>query len=274
MSDGTLAPDAMIALAAKNGCDAIALTDHDTTGGLDEAAAAASAHGLYFAPGVEISVSWKPKDDPDARSLTLHIVGLNIDASSPPLRDGLAAIRHGRRRRGELIDASLANAGIVGTFADAYALATNKEMLGRTHFARVLVDRKIVKDVHRAFSRYLTPGNPGYVPHEWASLPAAVEWIHAAGGSAVIAHPGRYRLDTAGREALLTEFKALGGDAIEVVTGSHSNRDTADFARYARDFGFHVSRGADFHDPQESAYAPGTMPPLPGDLTPVWAAWA
>lgn len=272
-SDGTLAPAAMVALAASNGCDAVALTDHDTTAGLSEAASAAAASGLHFVPGVEISVSWKPMHDADAKFTTLHILGLNINPESAPLRAGLTAIRTGRISRGKLIGDALAEAGIEGMFEAAYALAENKDMLGRTHFARVLVERKIAPDVHRAFARFLTPRNPGFVPHQWAALADAVGWIHEAGGTAVIAHPGRYNLTAVDRELLFDEFKAHGGEAIEVVTGSHSKKQFGEYASFARRFGFLASRGADFHDPKESAHAPGTMAPLPSDLSPVWSAW-
>ena len=268
-SDGLLAPAALIALAARNGCDTIALTDHDTTVGLADAAAAAGEHGIRFIPGVEISVSWTAGID--ARSTTLHIVGLNIDPGAAALRAGLDAIRDGRLTRGQRIADEFAKIGVHGLFDDAYALANNKDMLGRTHFARALVARGLVKDVGRAFTRYLTPGNPGYVAHQWASLVDAITWIRAAGGVAVIAHPGRYRLDATQRVALFDEFKSLGGEAIEVVTGSHKPREYLEFAAVARRYGFLASRGADFHAVGESDFEPGLIAALPTDLTPVWS---
>lgn len=269
-SDGLLAPAALVALAARNGCDAVALTDHDTTLGLAEAGAAAHRAGVRFIRGVEISVTWQP----EGVHTTLHIVGLDIDETCPALCAGLQSIRDGRRERAKRIAADFDRIGIAGTLEGAYRFAENPDMIGRTHFARFLVEQKVVKDLGGAFQRYLVRGKPGYVSHEWASLPDAVGWIRAAGGVPVIAHPGRYKISAAQMRALLAEFKALGGRAIEVITGSHTRQHFAEYARYAREFGFLASRGADFHGPGESAFSPGKLPPLPADLVPVWSAFS
>jgi 3',5'-nucleoside bisphosphate phosphatase len=258
-----------MALAARNRCDAIALTDHDTLDGLVEAGQAAGDLGLGFVPGVEISVSWA--SDEDSRTTTLHIVGLGFDANHPALVNGLASVRSGRTDRARAIGDDLARAGIPDTFARAYEIAENKDMISRTHFARVMVERGLVKEVGAAFQKYLTPGKPGFVPHRWATLENAVSWIVAAGGVAVVAHPGRYNIDSAAMDRLLDQFKSCGGKGIEVITGSHSPRQFGEFAKRARDFGLLASRGADFHGPDESAAEPGTLPPLPDDLTPVWS---
>lgn len=271
-SDGLLAPAALVRLAAQNGCDALALTDHDTVDGIAEAAAAAREIDLDFVAGVEISVTWAP--DIDSKSTTLHIVGLNIDVAHDTLIEGLASVRNGRIDRARAIGADLERVGIPGTFDQACAYAENKTMISRTHFARALVESGHVKDVGGAFQKYLTPGKPGFVPHRWATLADAVGWIRAAGGVAVIAHPGRYNIDSAAMTQLLTEFKALGGAAIEVVTGSHTNKQFGEYAARAREFGLMASRGADYHGPGESAAEPGTLPLLPDDLVPVWSHWA
>ncbi len=271
-SDGLSTPNELIALAARNGCDAIALTDHDTVAALDEAGAAAGAAGIGFVPGVEISVSWTP--DAERPPLTLHILGLNIDPRQSDLAAGLDQIRAGRVERAREMGDEFAQAGIDGLFDSAWALADNKSMIGRTHFARALVEHGIVKNTHAAFQRFLVAGKPGYVPHRWASLPDAVRWILAAGGIAVIAHPGRYNLSQIEMQRLMVEFKSLGGRAIEVVTGSHRPVQYQEYAAYARQFGFLASRGADFHGVGESQFEPGTLPPLPDGLTPVWTAFA
>ncbi len=267
-SDGLLTASALVALAVKNGCDALALTDHDTTAGLVEAQQAADALKLRFIPGVEISVSWTP--NADAKSTTLHIVGLGFDAENPVLAAGLSGIREGRTARAKLIGDDFARIGMPGMFEAAYGFAENKSMIGRTHFARALVARGEVNEVGKAFNRYLTPGRPGFVPHRWASLGDAVAWIIAAGGVAVIAHPGRYKLQKADMTQLLGEFKDLGGRSIEVMTGSHSPPQFREYALRAKEFGFLASRGADYHGPGESHYEPGRVPLLPDDLTPVW----
>lgn len=267
-SDGLLTPSALVELAVRNGCDGLALTDHDNVDGLREADAAAKRLALRFIPGVEISVSWSPNQD--AKSTTLHIVGLGIDAENSVLVGGLDSIREGRIARARRMGDDFARIGMPGMFDAAYALAENKSMLGRTHFARALVNAGRVSEVGKAFNRYLTPGRPGYVSHQWAALADAINWIRAAGGVAVIAHPGRYKLSKAEMTQLMGEFKDAGGAAIEVVTGSHSPPQFREYAVRAREFGFLASRGADFHGFEESHYQPGRLPPLPDDLTPVW----
>lgn len=272
-SDGVLSSEELVALAARNGCDALAITDHDTVSGIAAGALAAARLGLKFIPGVEISVTWSPAGDVDARETTIHIVGLGIDVANAALVQGLASVRGGRIARGREIARLLVEAGQPDVFDDAFQFAENKEMLGRTHFARALVARGIVPDIAAAFKRFLTPGNPGYVPFRWASLSDAVKWIHAAGGVAVIAHPARYRLDSSDMDKLFTEFRALGGEGVEVVTGSHDPSEYAPVARRAKAHGLFASRGADFHAAHETPKEPGTLPTLADvdrDLKPVW----
>ena len=265
-SDGLLSPTQLIELAARTGVDAIALTDHDTTDGLDEAAAAAKRMGIQFVPGVEISVSWG--------ATTLHVVGLQVDPAAKRLAGGLESIREGRFGRAQRISAALDSLGIEGTFEAALALAENKSMLGRTHFARHLAETGRVKDIQAAFDKYLAKGKPAYVPHRWASLEDAVGWIRASGGVAVLAHPGRYDLKPMMRHEMLADFKRLGGAAIEVVTGSHRPEQYALWQREALEHGFLASRGADYHGPGESPIEPGRLPALHASLTPVWIQWA
>jgi predicted metal-dependent phosphoesterase TrpH len=188
------------------------------------------------------------------------------------LAGGLQSIREGRLGRAHRMGEDLARVGIDGLFEDAYQLAENKTMIGRTHFARALAARGLVKSVGKAFERYLTVGRPGYVAHRWAALADAVDWINSAGGIPVVAHPGRYRLSRAEMRLLLSDFRAAGGRAIEVVTGSHQPHHYREYALLAREMGFLASRGSDYHGPGESHFQPGKLPPLPADLTPVWHA--
>lgn len=272
-SDGVLTANALVALAHRNGCDALALTDHDTVANVAAAAACAHSLGLRFVAGVEVSVSWVASGDIDSPLTTIHIVGLNIDPTNQTLLAGLASVRGGRISRGREIARQLVEAGLPDIFDDAFALAQNKEMLARTHFGRALVARGIVPDIATAFKRFLTPGNPGYTPHRWASLEDAVAWILAAGGVAVIAHPARYKLSNTEMDTLLREFKALGGQGIEVVTSSHSPDETTRFAARCKAFNLYASRGADFHGLVETPVEPGTLPLLcdvDRDLRPVW----
>lgn len=272
-SDGLLSADELVHLACRNGCDALSITDHDTVANIAAAQKSAAAVGLRFISGVEISVSWVAAGDIDRPSTTIHIVGLNIDVNNKILLAGLQSVRSGRIIRGREIAKQLVDAGQPDIFDDAYAFAENKEMLGRTHFARALVARGIVPDIGVAFKRFLTQGNPGYIPHRWASLADAVGWIRSAGGVAVIAHPARYKLSSTEFDALFDEFKLLGGQGVEVVTGSHSPNEYAAAGARCKAFGLFASRGADFHGQLETPVEPGKMALLSEvdrDLLPVW----
>ncbi|MDQ1316249.1 MAG: 3,5-nucleoside bisphosphate phosphatase [Pseudomonadota bacterium] len=264
VSDGVLPPAAVVARAAANGVHALALTDHDDVAGIAAARIAAEAVGMTLIPGVEISVSWGGK--------TVHIVGLRIDPAHPDLVAGLRGIRLGRVERAQRMAADLERSGIAGAYEGAFGYAANKEMLGRTHFARWLVAQGHASDMRGAFRRYLTHGNPGYVEHEWTSLENAVGWIRASGGMAVIAHPGRYPFNARELHLLLDAFRALGGEGIEVITGSHHPSEYGKFADLARAFGLKASRGADFHAPDEGIDI-GRLPALPHYCQPVWQGW-
>ena len=264
VSDGVLPPAEVVARAAANGVHALALTDHDDVAGIAAARAAADKAGLTLIPGVEISVSWGGQ--------TVHIVGLRIDPAHPELAAGLHGIRLGRIERARRMGDDLAKSGIAGAYEGAYNFAVNKEMVGRTHFARWLVAQGHAADMRGAFRRYLTRGNPGYVEHQWTTLENAVGWIRASGGMAVVAHPGRYAFNARELHLLLDAFRALGGEGIEVITGSHHPSEYGKFADLARAFGLKASRGADFHAPGEGIDI-GRLPALPHYCQPVWQDW-
>jgi len=265
VSDGALAPADVARRAARAGVAVWALTDHDQLAGLAEARAAAEGEGMRFVDGVEISVTW--------RGGTVHVLGLRIDPGNENLAAGLAAVRDGRLERARAMARELQAAGIDGAYEGALERAENPAMVSRTHFARYLAAIGAVADTRDAFRRFLVPGKPGYVPHQWAVLADAVRWIVAAGGQAVLAHPGRYGLSAGAMDALLQEFRAAGGEAIEVVTGSHSAEQSRHFAAIAAQYDFAASRGSDFHGPEEGAEF-GSLPPLDPRLRPVWHEWA
>ena len=265
VSDGALAPADVARRAARAGVAVWALTDHDQLAGLAEARAAAEGEGMRFVDGVEISVTW--------RGGTVHVLGLRIDPGNENLAAGLAAVRDGRLERARAMARELQAAGIDGAYEGALERAENPAMVSRTHFARYLAAIGAVADTRDAFRRFLVPGKPGYVPHQWAVLADAVRWIVAAGGQAVLAHPGRYDLSAGAMDALLQEFRAAGGEAIEVVTGSHSAEQSRHFAAIAAQYDFAASRGSDFHGPEEGAEF-GSLPPLDPRLRPVWHEWA
>jgi len=262
VSDGTLTPETLAERAKTNGVELWALTDHDEIGGQQRAAAAAKALGLSYLTGTEISVTFAGE--------TVHIVGLGFDPDDAAMLQGLHNTRGGREQRAREMSDSLDKAGIHGAYEGALKFVGNPELISRTHFARFLVESGVCRETNEVFRKYLTEGKPGYVPHRWATLQNAVSWITQAQGIAVIAHPGRYNFTPNEEYALFTDFKAHGGQGVEVVTGSHTKAEYLKYAETAKEFGLAASRGSDFHSPDESHTDLGALPFLPGDLTPVW----
>lgn len=263
VSDGTLTPEALAQRAKANGVELWALTDHDELGGQDRAIAAAREAGMAYLTGTEISVTFA--------GITVHIVGLGMDHQHPALLTGLRATRGGREQRAREMSDDLARVGIKGVYEGALKYVGNPELISRSHFARYLVEIGVCKETNEVFRKYITEGKPGYVPHRWASLGDAVGWITQSGGVAVIAHPGRYKLTPNEEFALFTEFKAHGGQGVEVMTGAHGQADYVKYAGFCQEFGLAASRGSDFHSPEESHTDLGKLPDLPGSVTPVWA---
>ncbi len=242
----------------------MALTDHDTLEGLPEAAVAAEAQGLAFVPGVEISVSWGGR--------TIHIVGLGVDAENASLQEGLAGLRTFRDWRAEEMGRRLEKAGYAGVLERAREFS-NGRLIGRTHFARALVDLGHAETVRAVFQRFLVRGKPGHVPGQWAELGDAVGWIRAAGGQAVIAHPARYGFTRSKLRRLVDDFIAAGGEGIEVISGSHSRDETLNMANLARQSGLLGSAGSDYHGPENPWIELGRLPALPANVRPIWHDW-
>jgi predicted metal-dependent phosphoesterase TrpH len=261
ISDGTLAPAALVRRAAEHGVDALALTDHDRLDGLAEAHEAARETHIRVIDGVEISAGW--------RGQSVHVLGLGVDPRGPDLAAGLEAVRTGRAERARRMAEGLAAAGIRDCLEGALQYASSPDSVSRRHFARDLAARGVVAEPKAAFRRYLAPGKPGYVPHQWVELGHAVRWILAAGGHAVLAHPARYGLSAGALHALLAEFRAAGGQGIEVVTGSHSAEERNRFGALALHYGLAATRGSDFHGPGERAEL-GALPELSSGLRPLW----
>jgi predicted metal-dependent phosphoesterase TrpH len=265
VSDGTLTPEALVERAKRNGVEVLALTDHDELGGLARARERATDLGLPFVAGVEVSVTWACE--------TIHIVGLRVDPSNPRLAEGLADTRRGRDGRAREIAQQLAAAGIPNAYEGALKYVGNPQLVSRSHFARYIVETGRCANVSEVFTRFLVEGRPGFIPHRWARLADAVSWITQAGGLAVMAHPGRYRLSDPTRDQLLKEFSDAGGLGIEVVSGSHAPGMERDFLDLAKRFGFLASRGSDFHGPNESRHDLGAVGRLPAGVVPVWHDW-
>ena len=265
VSDGTLTPEALATRAHANGVELWSLTDHDEIGGQQRARDAALALGMGYLTGTEISVSFAGE--------TVHIVGLGFDAENAALREGLATTRSGRRERAQQMADGLAQAGIHGAFEGALALR-RQPRADLAHPLRALPGRK------RRLPRH--PQRLPPLPHRRATRATCrtsgrgsamrCTGSSTAGGIAVIAHPARYRFTPTEEYALFTEFIAHGGQGVEVMTGSHSAAEQIRYADTALEFGLLASRGSDFHSPAESRTELGTLPDLPGRLTPVWEA--
>lgn len=263
-SDGSLSPENLIARAVEQGVDVLALTDHDGTEGVLQALQAAQETSLSVIPGVEISVTWG--------SYTVHIIGLNIDIDNAELAQGLKQIRVYRQQRAVKIAERLEKSGISGAYEGASQYAS-PVMLGRVHFAKFLVEAGHAKNISDVFKRYMVRNKPGYVSGQWASLEQAIQWINKAGGQAVIAHPGRYKMTVTKLKRLINEFKSLGGAGIEVVSGRQHPEEIKNLAKLANTFDLLASRGSDFHSPDNTWVELGRIPDLPKDVTPIWQDW-
>jgi len=260
-SDGTLSPEALIELAKEQGIEALAITDHDTTAGFKEAKPFAEAAGIRLIPGVEISCEWQ--------GLTIHVVALDFDPDNSVLQQGLESIRVMRWERAERISDKLEKKRIPGAL-EAVKRAISGEIVGRVHFADFLQKEGIVKDTQQAFDRYLKQGRPAYTKQEWPEMKTIVEWILAAGGIAVIAHPHIYKMTRGKLNRMIQDFVAYGGQAIEVVNQPRVCSEQVGMADRAERYGLWASLGSDFHKPDQSYRNLGWLAPMPEKCDPVW----
>lgn len=264
-SDGSLAPAELVALAARAGVRALALTDHDSVEGLAEAAVAARAQGITLIPGVELSAVWQGHN--------IHVVGLQVDAANPVLREGLARQAGARAERGRQIGARLEALGMAGAYEGSLALASSADALSRTHFSQWLLAAGHVGSLQQAFDRYLGPRKPASVPMPWATLDEVVGWIKTAGGVAVLAHPGRYPLTRTKMRALIGDFRQAGGEAMEVSTATEKPDMIRYLGQLCAQLGLKASQGSDYHGRSTPWIALGRFPVLPAGTEPVWTAW-
>ena len=261
ISDGSLTPTELVARASQNQVEMLALTDHDATEGLHEAHQAAKNAEMAFVPGIELSVTWSHQ--------TIHIVGLGIDPDAIKLNLGLKGLREFREERGERIAQKLEKVGFENPLEGAKKFS-NGEILSRTHFAQYIVEQGRAKDIRQVFKKFLVNGKPGYVAGQWASLEDALFWIQDAGGMAVIAHPARYKITATRIRQLITEFKELGGIGFEAISGSHSADEEQRMTLLANQHELFISKGSDFHSPDNIYRELGDMPDVPAGSTPLW----
>ncbi len=261
-SDGSLAPADLLGQAAAAGVDMLAVTDHDVIDGC--LAVAQHSGDLRLIAGIELSTTW--------RNAGVHVVGLNIDLHNPVLLTGIEQQRSARHERAVRIAGRLGKLGFHDTLEGATRLAGNGNV-GRPHFARYLVDSGQLPDVKTAFKRHLGRGKTCDIRNGWAALEEVVRWIQAAGGTAVLAHPLKYKLTHRKLEELVSDFRAAGGDAIEVLSGLQDTTATDRLARLTNRHGLLASCGSDFHQPGQHWAALGCATELPVDCRPVWETW-
>ena len=263
-SDGTLTPEQLVTEACRAGITTLALTDHDTTAGLKQAWAVAGKLDIRFIPGIEISTTWQGRN--------FHIVGLNIDTECPSLQNIIAEIRIIRERRAIEIGRSLDTYGIYHAHEGTLAIAGGGTIT-RNHFARFLINEGYARNSRDAFKRFLVRNRPGDVRVTWPDLACSIKSIKDAGGISVIAHPFSYKLTGSWMRKLLLEFKASGGDGIEVICGSSSPAEVRLASGFARKYGLAGSTGSDFHGDNHIWCKLGALRNLPPDITPVWDNW-
>lgn len=264
-SDGELTPTELVYRAVANHVDVLAITDHDSISGLNEARKTLIENNLplQLINGVELSTAWNNQD--------VHIVGLNVDITNVMLLDLLDIQKEYRIERAKEISYKLAQFGIINAYEHAQIYAKG-DSVSRAHFARYLTDAKIVKNISSAFKRYLSKGKKAYVAPRWCSIKTAVNVIHSSGGQAVLAHPMRYNLTWIKLKMLLDEFKQSKGDAIEISQSRQTNNEQHQLEKYAIEYDLLGSRGSDFHG-SESYLDLGQTTPFSTDITPIWHNW-
>jgi predicted metal-dependent phosphoesterase TrpH len=263
-SDGTLTPRELVAHAAAAGVEVLALTDHDTVAGVEEAAQSAALLGMRLVPGVEISAAW--------RAQSIHVLGLWIDPASAALQGELLTQAERRRSRMRKMCARLGKLGLPGDELLA-AVTAQPGLPTRAHLADALVAGGHATLANEAFRKYLGAGKGGYLAAEWPALDIVVGWIRAAGGVAALAHPARYSLSATARRQMLADFVAAGGAALEVVSGANGAQHVEAVAALALKFDLMGSVGSDFHNPQLTWNPLGRSLKLPDCVTPVWRSY-
>jgi len=260
-SDGVFSPSEVVKFADDAGCDLFALTDHDTTDGLDEAQNMADKLSVDLVSGVEISAFWK--------NITIHIIGLDIDINNDILQAGLVHNQQLRKERAEKIALGLWRAGIKDALEKTQALSKT-DMLTRTHFAQMLIQEGYCKDMRSVFRRFLTGKKPGGIRVEWRSFDEVVRWIHAAGGLAIIAHPFRYRMTQTKIKNMLIDFKEVLGDGFEVVTATSNDEEITLSDQWAKKFKLLSSCGSDYHGWSNHRIKIGNLRDLPNVENAIW----
>ena len=269
-SDGALSPHDLVALARERNVEMMAITDHDTVRGYLAAASAIKASQisdgdtLQLISGVEFSCRWS--------GTTIHILGLGMDCDHSEMQKGLQQLSVARTQRGKKIAERLEALGFAGALDGALAEAGDSQ-LGRPHFSAWMLAQGHVVDHNQAFDKYLGQGKTGDVKAFWPDLAEVVEWIVAAGGVAVIAHPLKYKFTRMKLRRLVVDFVAAGGEAVEIASGRQTADQTAQLKRLATEFSLEVSVGSDYHRDGPYSPQPGVERPSLDGLSGVWERW-
>lgn len=263
-SDGHLSPTELVDLALTNNVDMLAITDHDTVVGYQDAKKYACTRGLRLISGVEVSTTWAGQG--------VHIVGLDIDPYHITITQLLTRQAEARQIRCQMILHQLKKVNLPITLEEVQANAGHNH-IGRPHIAQVMIDKGYVSNMAKAFKKYLGAGKIGDVKNTWVDLADAVHAIHHGGGIAVIAHPNHYKMTRSKLLRMIDDFQESGGKGIEVISGKQHPDVTRKFAVIANKRALLASTGSDFH--RHVAYAPavGQLPLLPESVTPVWTAF-
>ncbi|MBI3992586.1 MAG: PHP domain-containing protein [Candidatus Lambdaproteobacteria bacterium] len=240
-SDGALAPEALVALAAERAVGVLALTDHDTLVGVEAACRAGERLGLRVLPGIEISTY--------EGGIGLHILGLGVTPDAPGLTDMIQRLGRARTARLGRILCKLRTAGVMLAEEDVLRECRAAAHVGRAHIARAMVRLGLARNFKAAFDEYLGVGRPAFEEIELLTPAAAIDIVHAAGGVASLAHPTTARLDPADFEILLSRLAASGLDGLEVDTPAHTRTRKRYFRQIAATLGLLETGGSDFHEP-------------------------
>lgn len=263
-SDGSLPVTELINLAIERGITHLAITDHDTVKAHLQLAANNKSYKddeINIIKGIELSSQWN--------NMGIHIVGLNIDVNSTAIENAVAHQTQLRLQRVKTIAKKLTQRGFPDITQGATKLAGDSQ-IGRPHIAQYMVEEGMVSNVGQAFNKYLGAGKVGDVSNLWPDLEKVVEWINAAGGIAVVAHPSRYKMTRTKRRRLMADFADAGGQAIEVCAGNQVPGVAEEMAALCSEFDFHASVGSDFHNPNYKWVKLGQYPKLPISCRPVW----
>ncbi len=270
-SDGSLAPAALLQLALDRGVSVLAITDHDTLAGYFTgqrwlAANDAQNSSITLIPGVEISTQWGRQG--------IHVLGLNVDPHNVQLTEILALQQQLRAERAVRIMRKLEKLGLPGVAQHLEENVDAATQIGRPHIAASLVALEFVDSAEQAFKKYLGNGKPADVRIDWATLAEVVAAVNAAGGTAVIAHPAKYKMTASKQRAMLKDFVACGGRGIEVISGSQMPETTKALARLTQQFDLLASCGSDFHSPESRWQPLGNLSAMPESCDVVWQEWS